>query len=106
MFLHQTEVKNMRGGVGSVLIEKQDRLPVHVKMYNRITVLPHSSIGVHTHTDDEEIIYILKGKAQVLIDGVMYPLEEGNAYLTKKGENHSVVNNSEELLVMLAVITE
>jgi quercetin dioxygenase-like cupin family protein len=106
MFLEKVEVKNMRGGEGSVFIEKSKALPIHCKMYNRITINPNSSIGVHTHVDDEEIVYILSGKGQVLVDGIYYNIEEGSVNITKKGENHSIINNTLNPLVILAVINE
>lgn len=106
MFQEKVEVKNMRGGEGSVFIERYSKLPVNCKMYARLTVLPNSSIGVHTHVDDEEIVYVLSGNGQVLIDGKLFPLETGSVNITKKGENHSIINNSKEPLMLLAVINE
>jgi len=100
------EVKNLRNGNGIVFIEKYSTLPVNCKMYARITLTPASSIGVHTHIDDEEIIYVVKGKGQVLIDDNFYPLEVGSVNIAKKGQKHSVINNSKKPLVILAIINE
>jgi len=106
MFLNKAEIKNLRGGEGIVIVEKWDVLPPHCKLYNRITIPFHCSIGTHVHTDDEEMIYCLSGNGKVKIDGVCHPFLPGMVDHTKIGGNHSMINDDPEPLVILAIITE
>ncbi|HBP25452.1 MAG TPA: hypothetical protein DD618_00650, partial [Acholeplasmatales bacterium] len=77
MFQNQIEIKNLRGGKGSVLMEKWDVLPPHCKLYSRITIPEDCSIGAHVHANDEEIVYCLSGNGKVMIDGVCHPFLPG-----------------------------
>ncbi|MGD9605647.1 MAG: cupin domain-containing protein [Bacilli bacterium] len=100
------EVKNLRGGLGSVFIEKNDLLPIHCKLYAKITIPSGCSIGPHAHLDDEEMIYCLSGVGKVLIDEQFFPFEAGMTNYTPKGHKHSLINDNNQPLVILAAIFE
>lgn len=106
MFQEKMEIKNMRDGVGSVLIEKVSPLPINCKMYARITILPNSSIGEHIHFDDEEIVYVLEGTGTANVGNELMDITTGSVHLVSKGMKHWIVNNSHKNLVILAVINE
>ena len=56
--------ENRAGGKGWIHIEHLldgDALGSHVKMYARVTIDPHASIGVHLHQGDGERYLIEKG---------------------------------------------
>lgn len=103
--VEKVEVKNLRGGEGSVYLQKCLPL-VHMKMYAKITIPQGSSIGIHTHEEDEEVIYVLKNKGILTIDGKESEITEGMISLCKKGRNHSIKNIYKEDLELLAVVTE
>ncbi|MBQ4060877.1 MAG: cupin domain-containing protein, partial [Bacilli bacterium] len=65
-----------------------------------------SSIGIHTHEIDEEVIYVLKNKGVIIVDGIESQLTEGMISLCKRGRNHSIKNIYDEDLVLLAVVNE
>ena len=102
--IEKTRVDHLRGGENFVYIQKLPVLLDNMKAYNMITIPSGSSIGVHTHEEDEEIIYCLKGVGTLLIDGINNPFTEGMVSVCKKGRNHSVINTSNSDLVVLAVI--
>lgn len=106
MFQEKMEIKNMRNGVGSVLIEKFYPQPINCKMYARITILPNSSIGEHIHLDDEEIVYVLKGTGIAHVGDETLAITTGSVHLVNQGMKHQIINNSHENLVILAVINE
>ena len=106
MFQEKIEVKNMRGGVGSVLIEKASSNMMNCKMYARITILPSSSIGMHVHENDEEMVYVLSGKGQAYVNGELFDIFTGTYHHARQGNQHSIINNTNENLVILAVINE
>lgn len=100
-----TEMVNMRGGKNTVFIRKAPYLLDNMKMYAEITIPNGASIGMHSHEEDEEIITVLSGKGLLKtseIEGI--PFEKGDISLTKKGRYHSIENNEQEDLVLLAVI--
>ena len=65
-----------------------------------------SSIGLHTHETNSEIIYIVSGKADFIYDGGTETVEAGCCHYCPKGHTHSMKNNSDEDLVFFATIPE
>lgn len=106
MFKEKIEVKAMRGGNGSCIVEKADELMMHCKMYARITILPNSSIGMHVHENDEEMVYVISGNGRAYINGEYIQVKSGESHFAKQGNQHSIINDSNENLVILAVINE
>lgn len=101
--LQGTEVEKMRGGEGSVkLVKFTDEKNTIV----RITIPQNSSIGLHTHETDQEIIYVISGKGKCLEDGVVYDLLPGQSNYCAQNKNHSISNPYEENLELFAVITK
>ena len=86
----------------------------NVKMFNtdgnkvmRGRLVPGASIGYHTPTEDQEVIYILEGEGS-LVDSegnVIDKVLPGQATLCPKGESHSLVNKSDKDLLFFAVVT-
>ena len=71
------------------------------------TVLPaRSSIGVHTHGDDEEIYIILDGNGIMDIDGTKVPVKTGDVILNRPFGTHGLANpsDSEELKLLVAEV--
>lgn len=99
------EVNGLRGGEGIVYLQKMPTL-VNMKMYAKITIPKGSSIGIHTHVEDEEVIYVLKNKGILTIDGKEMEITEGMVSLCKKGRNHSIKNIFDDDLELLAVVNE
>lgn len=96
-------VTNMRNGEGSVqLIKYADDLNSIV----RITIKKGCSIGIHTHEQDQEIIYVIKGKGVCIEDNKQYELLTGQANYCAQGKNHSIKNIYDEDLELFAVITK
>lgn len=66
-----------------------------------------ASIGMHTHYNDSEIIYILEGEGVVIFDGVEIPLRPGMAHYCPKGHDHSLINpNLPDLKFFAVVVTQ
>lgn len=104
----EKEVKEqMRGGKGSVGIThilKQDQLTGKCRLVGKLSIQPGCSIGLHPHDNEEEIFYIMKGKALVEDGGVKQEVGEGDAILTGGGSSHSIENISSEPLEVFAFI--
>lgn len=63
-----------------------------------------SSIGMHTHEDSSETVYILSGEGKMIYDGVEEPLSAGSCSYCPKGHSHSLVNTGEEPLCFIGVV--
>lgn len=67
---------------------------------------PGSSIGIHRHENNSEIIFILKGNGKVLYEGEYETLSQGSCHYCPKNHSHSLINDSSEELIFLAVVPE
>ena len=69
-------------------------------------LIPGASIGLHTHTTNCEVIFMLKGEATLLHEGETSVLREGRCHYCPKGESHSIKNNGEVDVEFYAVVAE
>lgn len=74
------------------------------RLFSKLVVPKGSSVGYHTHQGDFEFYYVLSGEATVNHNGEMVTLYPGDMTLCPEGEGHSLENNADEDLVVLAVI--
>jgi len=102
------EIKEqMRGGKGSVEIThilNQNEINGKSRLIAKVTLNPGCSIGWHEHVNEEEMYYIIKGKAVVDDNGQKHELNHGDASLTVGGKSHSIENAGDEPLEFIAVI--
>ena len=73
-------------------------------MYNKL--IPGASIGLHTHEDGSEIIYILEGDGKVLYDGAEERVSAGVCHYCPKGHSHTLINDSQADLLFFAVVAK
>lgn len=107
---YEKEVKvNMRGGEGSVLIEKfwepAKELKSKNRLFAKLTLAPGSSIGFHRHENEEEVFVVLQGTAEADDNGEKIILEKGDTILTGEGKGHSIKSIGRDDLELLAVIS-
>lgn len=101
--IENTAIKEFKGGKNITNIR------MFVDSNNKIMLgklEPDSSIGLHTHQTNSEIIYILSGKGRVLFDGEYEELTVGSCHYCPMGHSHSLINNSDSDLVFFAVVPE
>ena len=73
---------------------------------------PGATIGVHTHEDSCEVIFITGGSGSVFertseCEDIIRPVKEGDCLYCPKGHTHSLMNSSEEGdLTFLAVVAQ
>lgn len=97
--------ENRSGGIGQITIEhlKDDSL-TNIKMFAKVTVHPHSSIGLHEHLDDSETYYILSGAGLYSDDQAQYRISSGDCLFCGSHHAHAIENDTDEELVFIALI--
>lgn len=98
---------NLRGGEGRPLFRHlfaAEELGGRASMMAAVTLQPGESIGVHPHTENGEVYYILQGKAMVEEDGVERELCTGDAEFCADGHTHAIRNHTDEAISFLALI--
>lgn len=102
------EVENARDGKGTIEIHhflNEDELLGSAKIFAKVIIKPHSSIGWHQHIDDTEPYAILKGTG-IFIDNDKSRTEvgAGDVCIINVGEFHSLENNTDEDLEFIALV--
>jgi quercetin dioxygenase-like cupin family protein len=69
------------------------------------TVAPGSRVREHSHGDQIELQICFRGRGQVMVDGVAHPLRPGTACFLGYDVKHEIINDSDEELVVLWVIS-
>lgn len=67
-------------------------------------LIPGASIGQHTHEENSEILFVIKGEGTIIDDGESKPIVAGQCTYCPKGHSHSLVNTSEADLEFYAVV--
>ncbi len=97
-----SHLENFKGG------EKHLDAKMYFDGTNRIlthaVLVPGASIGMHTHDDSCEVIFILEGCGSVLEEGEKKAVKAGDCLYCPKGGSHSLVNDSDADLVFCAVV--
>ncbi len=100
--------ENLRGGEGHVVlyhILNEDELMGHGSMYARVVIPPHCSIGWHQHVGNTEPYYIIKGEGTFIDnDKSRTMVGPGDICTIRCGQWHSMENNSEEDMEMIALV--
>ena len=112
MIKKETELKqavneNMRGGTGSVTLTHlagADDMYGKSRLYARATIKPGCSIGYHVHENETEVFHIISGTALYDDNGENVELYPGDVTVTPSGEGHSIANNGDIDLEVIALI--
>ncbi len=101
--------ESMRGGKGKVRIEhywKKPDLAARTRLCAKLILEPGSSIGPHSHDQEDEVYIVLRGCGRVTDAGTTVDIGPGDSVLTGKGASHSVESTGTEPLEMIAVIEQ
>lgn len=72
-----------------------------LRFFHHTVLPPRTSIGVHTHGNDEEIYIILEGIGRMLLDGEEYPVGPGDVIVNRPFGTHGLKNDSDRELKLL-----
>ncbi len=96
-------IKEFKGGLGELFLKKFE--DDSVKIMNSF-LSKGSTIGLHTHTCDNEIIYVISGTGYVVCDGVREELKPKTVHYCPKNSEHTIVNDGDEELQMYAIVVK
>ncbi len=104
------ERENMRGGDGVVKLFHalpEGQLPPHIRLLSPIVLEKGCGIGDHAHNGETEVFYVVRGEGVYNDNGSVRAFREGDMSFTGSGAHHSVYNEKDDPLVLLAaIITE
>lgn len=102
-------VQNMRGGDGAVMIThllSEGEYNGKARMIAKYLLRPGCSIGFHSHIHEEEIIYMISGRAVYNENGNEKQLNKGDCAIALSGQIHSIANNTDkDVEFMVTVLT-
>ena len=87
--------------------EKEFNAKMYFDGQNRIMkgrLIPGASIGLHTHEDSSEVMFITKGRGHAVYDGERIELQAGDVHYCPKGHSHTLINDSDAELEFSAVV--
>ncbi len=100
--LREINVSNMNGGNGNV--RSKMFMNDDCKII-RAVLDPNSSMGKHVQKNNE-FIYVLSGRAKVIINGEEELLNQGDVHYCPFGSTHEIINDFNEDLVLLDITVE
>ena len=101
--INDTVLENFKGGQGLFTPKIFDDGKCKI-MRGRLA--PHSHLGLHVHEGNSEMIYALSGSGKILYEGEYLPLQPGDCHYCPMGHAHSLINDTDEELVVLAIVPE
>lgn len=103
-----TEVREaMRGGTGSVSIGHffaPEEWTASVRLCAELTLPPGSSIGSHQHLREDEVYIVTHGSGLIDDGNGEKRVSTGDAILTGNGGTHTIRNDGDAPLKLIAVI--
>ncbi len=65
---------------------------------------PGSSIGMHTQRGSSDINYVISGHGKAICNGEEEELTPGTCHYCRNGQDHSIINDGAEDLVIFTVV--
>lgn len=101
--IEEVEHVGFKGGEGIFAVRGSGDAACKI-MKSRL--VPGASLGWHVHEDSCEVIYVLSGQGTVRLEQGEEALALGACHYCPKGVGHQLINNSEEDLVIVAVVPQ
>lgn len=69
-----------------------------------MSLLPKEEIGEETHQTSDQILVIVKGEGQAIVDGEMSDIAKHSVVFVPAGAKHNIINTNEEDALKLYTI--
>ncbi len=60
-----------------------------------MSIDPGGEIGEEVHKDNDQVLYLVEGKGQLILDGVAKDFNPGDIVLVKKGTRHNFISDKD-----------
>ena len=97
-----TPMEHFKGGEGTLGLRKFDDPAMGAVV--RLTMPAGSTIGMHTHVGNCEVVYVLAGSGVCYYDDTVYPVKAGSIVYCPEHHAHSICNTGEEVMELLGVL--
>lgn len=87
------------GGMKKVLIAKNET-PSAITQIAHTTLQAGEHIEGHTHPDMEEHFYIEEGSGHIVLDGIEYPMHDGDYFYVPAGMSHELFIGDTPVVMM------
>jgi mannose-6-phosphate isomerase-like protein (cupin superfamily) len=97
----------LRDGFGTtdfVQLVPKEHLPAKSRLFSLMCLEKGCSVGRHDHTNETEIYYVVEGEGIINDNGTIRPFRKGDCSVCGGGSFHSVSNENDETLKIVAVI--
>lgn len=99
--IQEQELKEFKGGTG---IARGRMYLDELGKIMRAELNKGDSIGMHTHSADSEIVYVIQGSATCVMNEQTEIVHAGECHYCPKGSTHTIANMEDEPLIMFCVI--
>lgn len=90
-----------RGEIESVRAFVDADLETNLQFVEYVEMPPGTSIGIHTHGDDEELYFIVAGEGVMTVESTEYRVRQGDLVLNPRGGTHGLRNDSDAPIGLL-----
>jgi quercetin dioxygenase-like cupin family protein len=87
--------------IGRIFQQEQLEAPWHFIEY--VVVPPGVTIGEHRHGGNEEIYFVLAGRARMTVNGQAHEVKPGDFILNRSGWTHGLRNESSQEVKLLVL---
>ena len=101
--LEQIRAHAGEGRIGFHRVLAKDAFASACNFVDYAVLPPGTSIGIHTHGDDEEIYVVLEGHGVMHLDGAEFAVGPGSLVKNRVGGTHGLRNDGDTPLRLLVV---
>jgi len=100
--IEKEEKINFRGGEGiAIFYAYRD----NINKIFKIVLNPGCSIGMHSHENDQEIMFLLDGILEIIDDDVKIIMNAGQVNYCIKSHRHSIKNISDTPAILICSVS-
>lgn len=100
------DVPGIHDGKGTLkhkTIFNEDDFSSAIEFLNYTILPPDTTIGIHTHGNDEELYIVLKGSGTMHVDGMDREVKPGDIILNRPFGTHGLANKSRSEIQLLVI---
>lgn len=68
-----------------------------------MSISPNGEIGEETHADNDQLLYLVEGKGQAILNGEVADFNTGDIMLVPAGARHNFVTRGEQAMKIITV---